>query len=193
MRQILQSMRFLAWITLWTGVGYPALMTGVGHFVFPDRSEGSWVHVGGNLVGSALIGQPFKSERYFFARPSAVQNNPLPSGGSNLSPASAALQAIVRERETEWGRSSSDAAPADLLFASASGVDPHLTPQGAFAQVERVAKARGLASDAIRELVARNVEEPQFGFLGRPRVNVLLLNRSLDAMVDPPPSASLEP
>lgn len=177
-RHFLASLRMLIALTIVTGIAYPLLVTGVAHLLFPDRAGGSLIEVGGRVVGSSLVAQKFEKDVYFKPRPSAVDYNPLPSGGSNLGPTAKKLKDQVAAGRAAWG----DDAPQDLLFASASGLDPHVSPEAAFYQVARVAKARGLAEDEVRRIVENGVEPVQLGFLGEPRVNILLLNLALDRL-----------
>lgn len=175
----------LALLTLLTGVLYPLAITAAAQALFPTQANGSLVTAKGSVVGSALIGQGTAGNlRYFWSRPSAVNYNPLPSGGSNLGPTSAALQAAIEQRLSEYraahGAAATAPVPVDMLFASGSGLDPHISPDAARAQVDRVAQARGLERTRAAALVEQFVEPPQIGFLGQPRVNVLLLNLALD-------------
>lgn len=164
MKLLSQSIRFMLAMTVLTGFIYPTLMTMVSQVVFPNKANGS----------PELIAQKFAQPGYFWSRPSAVDYNPMPSGGSNLGPTSLDLAAKVNERKgiglTE-----------DLLFASASGLDPHISPDGAYNQIARIAKARGVNETAVRDIVTSHIEQRQFGILGEERVNVLKLNIALDA------------
>lgn len=186
MKMIWQSLRMLFWMTILTGLIYPILITLIGYFMFFDRSTGSLLTIDGNVRGSKLIAQKFTSDRYFWARPSAIDYNPLPSGGSNLGPISSKLKKQVEERRKKLSINSSNIdpllIPADLLFASGSGLDPHITPEAAYFQVERIAKARSIPADAIRELIDLSIEKPTLRVMGRSRINVLILNQSLDAI-----------
>ncbi|MCA8065682.1 potassium-transporting ATPase subunit KdpC [Burkholderia sp. AU38729] len=174
-------------LTAVTGLAYPAVMTVFGQAVFPSQSNGSLIEKDGKAVGSALIGQPFDAPKYFWGRLSAT--TPMPynatgSGGSNLGPLNSSLADQVKGRIAalrDAGTDMSKPVPVDLVTASASGLDPEITPAAAAYQVERVAKARNLAPDAVAQLVAANTKGRQFGVFGEPRVNVLQLNLALDA------------
>ena len=166
---------------------YPAAMTVFGQAVFPSQANGSLIEKDGKAVGSALIGQPFDAPKYFWGRLSAT--SPMPynatgSGGSNLGPLNPSLADQVKGRIAalrDAGTDMSKPVPVDSVTASASGLDPEITPAAAAYQAERVAKARNLAPDAVAQLVAANTTGRQFGVLGEPRVNVLKLNLALDA------------
>lgn len=183
--------------TLITGLAYPLATTGIAQLVFPNQANGSLVEKDGKVIGSAVIGQPFTEDRYFHGRPSATVGpdpkdpsrttdapyNAANSGGSNQGPTSKALnermKADVEKRKAE---NPSARVPTDLVTASGSGLDPDISPEAAEFQVPRVAKARGLPEDRVRQLVAGNSEGRTFGLLGEPRVNVLRLNLALDAL-----------
>lgn len=178
---------FLALFTLLTGIVYPLAVTAVAQGVFPKQANGSLVEVDGQVVGSHLIGQPFDDVRYFWGRPSATDPSPYnaaASRGSNLGPTNPALLSRVRQRVTALRVAHPDRGsipiPVDLVTASASGLDPHISPGAALYQVRRVAQTRGLPEEHIRTLVLDHVEGRLLGFLGEPRVNVLLLNLALD-------------
>jgi potassium-transporting ATPase KdpC subunit len=175
-------------LTIITGAVYPALVTLIAQGVFPHQANGSVIVRDGKAVGSELIGQTFDGPRYFWGRLSAtgpMSYNSEASSGSNLGPTNPALIEAVRNRVKavrEAHPNQSGPVPADLVTASASGLDPHISPAAAEYQVKRVAKARGLKDDVVRELVRKNTEARTFGVLGEPRVNVLRLNLSLDAL-----------
>ena len=176
----------LVLLTAITGVVYPALVTAVGQLVFSHQANGSLIVKDGRPVGSALIGQPFDAPKYFWGRPSATSPfgyNAGASVGSNLSPTNADLIKAVQGRVDALKAAdpgNSPPVPVDLVTASGSGLDPHISPAAALYQVERVAKARKMSVADVRALVDRHSEGRQLGFLGEPRVNVLALNLALD-------------
>jgi len=182
--------------TVITGVAYPLLMTGIAQVVFPRQADGSLLEVGGRQVGSALIGQPFTHPGYFWPRPSATEPAPYnaaASSGSNLATTSPALQAAVAARVAALRAAdpgNTRPVPVDLVTASGSGLDPHISPAAAAYQAERVARVRGLAPERVRQLVAEHTRGRQFGVLGESVVNVLQLNLALDALVPLPSVAA---
>jgi K+-transporting ATPase ATPase C chain len=174
---------FLAF-SLLTGLVYPLLITGVVQTMMPERAHGSLIVVDGQVIGSELIGQNFSGPGYFHGRPSAVSYAANGSGASNLGPTSSRLMDEVRRRveqvQMENNLSQNMPVPADLVEASASGLDPHISMDGAMLQVPRIAKARGLPESEVKLLVYQTIEPAQFGILGQERVNVLKLNLALD-------------
>jgi K+-transporting ATPase ATPase C chain len=177
----------IATFTLLLGIVYPLGMTGLAQAIFPHQAQGSLIEVEGRVVGSELIGQTFQGDVYFWGRPSATGPGPYnaaASSGSNLGPLNADLATAFRDRAGALRAAHPDQrgpVPVDLITASGSGLDPHISPAGAAYQVGRVARARGLSEDAVRGLVQQNTDGRQLGFLGEPRVNVLRLNLALDS------------
>jgi K+-transporting ATPase ATPase C chain len=186
-RYLWPAFALLLAITLVTGVVYPAVVTAIAQVAFPSQANGSMIVVNGKTVGSSLIGQAFNDPKYFSGRLSAAGKDGYDasgSGGSNLGPTSKALidritADVDRLRQANGG----GPVPVDLVTTSASGLDPHISPAAADYQVARVAAARGMAVTDVRAIVARHTEGPFLGFLGEPRVNVLLLNLDLDGAI----------
>jgi K+-transporting ATPase ATPase C chain len=197
MREIRPAIVVLVALTLITGLVYPLAMTGIAGVLFPKQAQGSLIERDGTVVGSSLIGQPFTSDKYFHGRPSATtapdpndstKTVPAPynaanSGGSNLGPSNKALiDRVQGDIDALKKENPNMPVPADLATTSASGLDPHISPGAALFQVPRIAKARNLPENRVRQLVVDNTEGRLFGLLGEPRVNVLLLNLALDQL-----------
>ncbi|OKO79031.1 potassium-transporting ATPase subunit C [Bradyrhizobium sp. NAS80.1] len=183
-------------LTAITGLAYPLAMTAISGVIFPEQAQGSLIEKDGKVIGSALIGQEFKSDKYFHGRPSATPApdpndstktvsapyNAANSGGSNLGPTSKALADRLKEDVDKLKAENPNVAvPVDLVTTSGSGLDPDISPEAAQFQVPRVAKARNISEDQLRQLVASNTQGRLFGLLGEPRVNVLALNLALDS------------
>jgi K+-transporting ATPase ATPase C chain len=196
LREIRPAIIILLALTLITGLAYPLAMTAIAGVIFPDQAAGSLIERDGKVIGSALIGQEFKEDKYFHGRLSATTApdpndstktvsapyNAANSGGSNLGPTSKALNdRITADVEKLKAENPGQAVPIDLVTTSASGLDPDISPEGALFQVPRVAKARNLPEERVRQLVAQHTEGRLAGLLGEPRVNVLALNLALDA------------
>jgi K+-transporting ATPase ATPase C chain len=180
------ALRIFVVLTIVTGIVYPLVVTGIAQLAFPHAANGSLIEVGGKTVASALIGQPFDDPKYFWSRPSATSPYPYNGGassGSNQGPTNPALADAVKARiaalrEADPGNAAP--VPVDLVTASASGLDPHISVAAAQYQAARVARARGIGDDAVRSAVAQATEGRTFGLLGEPRVNVVKLNLALD-------------
>lgn len=176
---------FVITVTL-TGLIYPAFITMVAQIAFKDKAQGSIIMTDGNVIGSYFIAQKFDKDKYFWPRPSAVGYDPMPSGGSNLSATSKLLNDLVKERRRSLlasDRSKKEAQiPSDLLYASGSGLDPHISPASALFQSDRVTKARHIEKKMLIELINKATEKRDYLIFGEPRVNVLKLNLLLDSM-----------
>jgi potassium-transporting ATPase KdpC subunit len=196
LKEIRPAIIVLVVLTLITGLAYPLAMTAIAGVIFPKQAEGSLVERDGKVVGSALIGQEFKSDKYFHGRPSATTApdpadasktvaapyNAANSGGSNLGPTSKALSDRIKEDVDKLKAENPSApVPVDLVTTSGSGLDPDISPEAALFQVPRIAKARNMPEDRVRQLIAENTAGRLGGLLGEPRVNVLALNLALDA------------
>lgn len=176
MKTILQSLRTLIVLTLLTGVIYPLVVTALGRVAFPRQAGGSLITTDGKVVGSTLLAQKFEEPRYFWPRPSAANYATVASGASNKGPTSADLVNSITERREKFGAD----APDDLLTASGSGLDPHISPAAARHQAPRIAAARQLSLEKVTTLITQHTEPPQWGIFGEPRVNVFALNLALD-------------
>jgi K+-transporting ATPase ATPase C chain len=185
-QQILPGLRIKLFLTLLLGVIYPLAITGISQVLFPHQANGSLIAVNGKVVGSELIGQNFAKPEYFQPRPSAAGNDgydPTASSGSNYGPTSQKLADRVKTSIDKVRKDNPDYTgplPADLVTASASGLDPHISPDSAMVQAARVAKARGVSADQVSRLIAQFTEGPDLGIIGEPRVNVLKLNLAMD-------------
>ncbi|HWQ22048.1 MAG TPA: potassium-transporting ATPase subunit KdpC [Clostridia bacterium] len=186
MKELKRALIAFGILVVITGIIYPLAVTGIAQLTMFHRANGSLVSVSGHVVGSELIGQQWTSSKYFHGRPSAVQYDASGSGGTNLGPSSADLEKTVIERvakvRSENGLAADATVPADLVTASASGLDPDISPESALLQVRRVAAARGLAPSAVEHLVTVNTRKPFLGIWGQSRVNVLELNIALDKL-----------
>ncbi|MGB8020236.1 MAG: potassium-transporting ATPase subunit KdpC [Candidatus Nanopelagicales bacterium] len=184
LRQLAPAIRILAVMTVLLGLAYPLVIFGIGR-VMSERTDGSLVQVDGRVVGSSLLAQGFDQDGYFWPRPSVGGYDPMATGGSNLGPNNPDLTQTIEERRAAVAAATGVApeqVPADAVTASASGLDPDISPEYAAIQVTRVAQARGLAPDAVRELVAEHTHGRALGFLGEPGVNVLALNLALEQL-----------
>jgi K+-transporting ATPase ATPase C chain len=189
MKTLIISLRIFLFFTLLTGVIYPLLVTGIAQVFYPAKANGSFIISGNQIIGSELIGQQFDSAIFFTSRPSAISYNPLPSGGSNYGLTNLKLKNLVDERKHQFiafnQLDSLTIIPSEMLFASASGLDPHISQKAALLQVDRVAKARNFNTIQTQNLVqsVKNLTEtPQFLVLGEERVNVLVLNLELNKL-----------
>ena len=185
--QLWPALRINLFLTILLGVVYPLAVTGVSHLLFPRQADGSLISRNGQVIGSELLGQNFTKPEYFHPRPSAAGNDgydATASGGFNYGPTNQKLIDRVKSAVEKFHKENPDYTgpiPADMLTASGSGLDPDISPASAQAQLARVAKARGISSDQLGQLVARYTKTPDLGLLGEPRVNVLKLNLALDA------------
>ncbi len=177
MNDLWKGIRLLAFMTVLTGIAYPLGIAAFGRVVFREKAQGSLIHEGTGVVGSVWIGQGFSDPAYFQPRPSASAYGAVPSGASNQSVTHREFKRLVEERREQLKVADP---PADLLYASGSGLDPHISPMAALIQIGRIAEARETTPEDLRNLVESKSEPPTFGVLGEPRVNVLLLNRELD-------------
>ena len=182
-KNLLTAVLMTAATTILLGVLYPLLVTALAQVLFHDKANGQLISKNGKVMGSRIIGQPFVSDKYFHSRPSAAGNgyDATNSGGSNLGPTN---QKLIHRMKADVAAAQTDnrnaPVPVDLVTSSGSGLDPDITPAAAYFQVPRIARVRGLSEDQIRALVARHIQDRQFGILGEPRVNVLELNLALD-------------
>lgn len=184
MKSLITGFRVFFLLTILTGMVYPLLVTGIAQLCFNERANGSIIKVNGIPLGSELIGQNFTGPGYFHSRPSAVNYATVPGGASNLSPTSKQLLSLVEERQRQFiitnNLQENTPVPPDMLFASGSGLDPHISKESALFQVSRVAAQRSCDPSEIRNIVLSMIEKPQFNVFGQERVNVLMLNLELD-------------
>jgi len=186
-KQLIISVKVFVLIVVITGIFYPLIITGVAQIFFPYKANGSLVIQNDKVIGSELMGQQFNSMAYFWSRPSANSYNTLPSAGSNLGPTSAKLMQQMNERKQNFIRlnsvSASTEIPSEMIFASASGLDPHISRAAAILQVDRIVKYRRFSDEQrkrVTDLITKLTEAPQFHLFGKERINVFLLNLSLD-------------
>lgn len=189
MKTLFISLKIFLFFTILTGIVYPLFVTGIAQVVFPVQANGSLIVKDNKIIGSELIGQQFDSTIYFSSRPSAISYNPLPSGGSNYGLTNVKLKNLVAERKKKFiafnQLDSLTEIPSEMLFASASGLDPHISPKAALLQVERVAKVRKFNASQKQKLInciTEKTEAPQYLFLGEERINVLTLNLELNKL-----------
>lgn len=187
MKNFIIAIKLFLIMTVITGIIYPLFITGFAHFVFPQKADGSMISNEQKIIGSELIGQHFSRPEYFWGRPSAIQNNPMPSAGSNLNPVGDSLKLQVQSRidtiRKYQGNLKISEIPKDLLFASGSGVDPHISPEVVFFQFDRVINYRHFSEEQkniLRKIIINSIESPDINIFGEPRVNVLNLNLELD-------------
>jgi K+-transporting ATPase ATPase C chain len=185
--QTIIALKFLLLMTILTGIIYPLFMTGLAQLIFPVKANGSLVKKEGRVIGSELLGQKFDNSIYFWSRPSAIGYNPIPSGASNYGPTSDTLKKLVTARRILFAAKNSitdiTIIPKEMIFASGSGLDPHISPEAAILQLDRVITSRNLdetRKQQIRQLIINMTEKPQFYLFGEPRINVFKLNLALD-------------
>lgn len=189
MKTIIISIKLLLFMTILTGIIYPLFIWGISRVAFPVKADGSLIKLNDRITGSELIGQKFTSRKYFHSRPSAIDYEPMPSGGSNLAPTSKRLKNVVDSIRAEYSKINelpeNTDIPPDAVFSSASGIDPHIGVQNAMLQVNRISNERkfdAIKHDKLIELIKKNTEEPQYGVFGGERINVLILNLELDKL-----------
>jgi len=185
--QTIIALKFLLVMTILTGIMYPLFMTGLAQVSYPSKANGSLITKDGKIIGSELIGQKFDTSIYFWSRPSAIGYNPVPSGASNYGPTSDTLKKLVSSRRAFFAKMNSLqdplSTPKEMAFASGSGLDPHISPEAAVMQIERISSARhfdNTQKEKLQKKIIDLTENPQFFFLGEPRINVLMLNLELN-------------
>jgi len=185
--QTIIALKFLLVMTILTGIMYPLFMTGLAQVSYPSKANGSLITKDGKIIGSELIGQKFDTSIYFWSRPSAIGYNPVPSGASNYGPTSDTLKKLVSSRRAFFAKMNSVqdplSTPKEMAFASGSGLDPHISPEAAVMQIERISSARhfdNTQKEKLQKKIIDLTENPQFFFLGEPRINVLMLNLELN-------------
>ena len=186
-KELVPGLRLMLVFTILTGLVYPVVMTGLSELILPGRAGGSLITVKGKVVGSSRIGQPFTKPEYFYPRPSAAGSgyDATASGGTNLGPTSAKLIKATKDTIAQLEKDNPDAGgppPMDLITSSGSGIDPDISPEAAYWEAARIAKARHISVESVRSLVASHVQGRPLGFLGEPHVNVLELNLALDGV-----------
>lgn len=194
MKNLWNSLRLFLWMTFITGIVYPLFIWGIAQLMINQKANGNFIVMEGKPIGSVLIAQKFEAFQYFWGRPSAIDYNPIPSGGSNLGPTSALLKKAVDDRIAVILKSQDPSdhhhIPSELLFTSGSGIDPHISPETAFFQIDRILKARKMdqkiGKQQLINLIEKFTEKRRFGFLGDPVVNVLQLNLALDHLTKAP-------
>lgn len=175
----MKGLKLFVWLALLTGIFYPLFITVIAELTMKEKARGTLVFDQNHQMrGSLLIGQKFEEDKYFWGRPSDYQT--LPSRGSNLGPTSSILKNAITERKKQF--SEKEKIPSDLLFGSASGIDPHITPEAALFQIERVSKSRNINREQLENLIQKLIEKRTLGFLGEPRINVFILNLKLDEL-----------
>ncbi|MFA6468737.1 MAG: potassium-transporting ATPase subunit KdpC [Bacteroidota bacterium] len=186
---IFPAVRLLLTMTVLTGIIYPVAMTFLAASLFPYQAKGSLVEKNGGIIGSELIGQKFTADKYFHSRPSGIDYNPLPSGGTNWGPTDTRMADSAKDRSVRFRIQNNLAeeivVPTEMLFSSASGVDPHISPEGARLQMKRIARTRGFSPEqtaSFKILVERFIQGPEMELFGNPRVNVLMVNIALDEL-----------
>jgi K+-transporting ATPase ATPase C chain len=189
-KHIITSIKYLLLMIILTGGIYPVVVTAAANILFRNKAQGSLIMKDSVIIGSALIGQSFDSEKYFWPRPSVNSYNPLPSGGSNLSHMNPVLIKTITDRKQAFSQANmsgeSVEIPSEMITSSASGLDPHIPPEAALLQAGRVAKARGLSlveEEQVIGIIHEMTEKPRFSLLGEPRINVFLLNLKLDSIL----------